>query len=192
MFPIGGAGFRASAGMSININIGGGGAGLSPMGGGGGCCCGGGGDGFFPSSELGAGSPGFGLSPFGPPGLNNFAAQLASNPLPDFSRFLGEQHPGFSPMGNAIPHGIMMEGGGMGGFASLLGGGGGMGDFASLLGGGGSLTSQALMLQAASSDANQAALIGAQTGSLGGLMGAQGTALAGINPLMSGLMSNYM
>ena len=27
---------------------------------------------------------------------------------------------------------------------------------------------------------------------MGGLMGAQGTALAGINPLMSGLMSNYL
>ena len=101
-------------------------------------------------------------------------------------------------MGNEIPYGIMMEGGGgMDAFAALLGGGGGgMGDFSSLLGGGmgggGSLTSQALMMQAAASDANQAALIGAQTGALGGLMGAQGTALAGINPLMSGLAANYM
>ena len=47
------------------------------------------------------------------------------------------------------------------------------------------------MMQAAASDMNQASLIGAQTGAMGGLAGAQGTALAGINPLMSGLMSNY-
>ena len=177
--PIGG--FRGGGGLNININLGGG-APAGPAGGGCGCSCGGGlgGDGFFPSSELGAPSPGFGLSPFGPPGLNNFAAMLASNPLPDFSGYLANSHPWAGGIGgpdDSLPAALLSEGGGM---PSLAG-----------LGGGGSLTDQALMLQAASSDANQAALIGAQTGSLGALTGAQGTALAGINPLMSGLMANY-
>jgi hypothetical protein len=182
MFPIGGPSFQASAGLNININLGGGAGGAMPQGGGGGCSCGGGvGDGYFPSSELGAGGgPGFGLSPFGPPGLNNFASQLAGNPLPDFSQYLGDAHPWANGIGGpdaSLPASLLLEGADGGGLPPL--------------GGGGSLTDQALMLQAASSDANQASLIGAQTGSMGSLMGAQGTALAGINPLMSGLMSNY-
>jgi len=177
--PVGGVGIRGGAGLSININMGGAGASPISAGGGGcGCPCG---DGFFPTSELGqSGSPGFGLSPFGPPGLNNFASQLANSPMPDFTHLLDTPHPwagGIGGPSDALPAALLSEGGGL----PSLGG----------LGGGGSLADQALMLQAASSDANQAALIGAQTGSLGALTGAQGTALAGINPLMSGLMANY-
>jgi len=185
--PIGGSSFQATAGLSINIQRGGGIGGQIPPVGDGGCPCAGIGDGFHPSSELAqGGSPGFGLSPFGPAGLKSFASQLTSSPMPDCTQFLNTEHPWSNGIGgpdNSLP-------------AELLGVGGG--DMPALLDGGGlppigdgSLTSQALMIQAASSDANQAALIGSQTGSLGSLMGAQGTALAGVNPLMSGLMSNY-
>jgi hypothetical protein len=173
--PVGVGGLRAGAGLSININMGGASP-ISPQGGGCGCSCPGG-DGFFPSSELGQGGPGFGLSPFCPSNLNSFANQLAGNPLPDFSGYLDNAHPWAGGIGGPdpnLPASLMYDD--SGGLPPL---------------GDGSLTSQALMLQAASSDASQASLIGAQTGSLGALTGAQGTALAGINPLMSGLMANY-
>lgn len=186
MFPIGGAGFSPSAGLNININIGGGMGGVAPGGLDMGCGCGGGGlgfqDGFSPSSEFMQG-PGFGLSPFGPPGLNNFASQLAGSSMPDFTGYLNASNPGFDSLGlgmDGLPMSLLSEGSG------LLDGGGlpFMGD--------GSLTSQALMMQAASSDLNQASLIGAQTGGIESLMGAQGMALAGgISPLMSGLSGAY-
>ena len=183
--PLGGAGFQGGMNLTININAGGPAGGLSPLGGasplglgGGGCpCC----DGFSPSSELlGGGSPFGGLSPFGGGGMADFAALLGGG-----SNGLGTPHPGFNVQDTAHPwaNGI----GGPGLPLDLLSGGGGLPPL-----GGGSLADQALMMQAAASDMNQASLIGAQTGAMGGLMGAQGTALAGINPLMSGLMSNYM
>ena len=209
MFPIGGMGFRASAGISINLNMGGGAP--SPLGGG--CGCGGGmSDGVFPTSELSQGFGG-GFSPFG--GFDGYAAALgggmggfdgyaaamggglggfdgyaaamsAGSGIPDFSGHLAAGHPwaggGFDDM--STPAALLMGGGGlppMGGF------GGGLGAF-----GGGSLADQAMLMQAAASDANQASLIGAQTGAFGGLAGAQGMQLAGINPLMSGLAANYL
>ena len=177
--PLGGAGFRGGMNLTININAGGA-AGGSPLGpAGGGCCpCG---DGFSPSSELLGGSPFGGFSPFGGGGgMADFAALLGGG-----SNGLGTPHPGFNVQDTAHPwaNGI----GGPGLPLDLLSGGGGLPPL-----GGGSLADQALMMQAAASEMNQASLIGAQTGAMGGLMGAQGTALAGINPLMSGLMSNYM
>jgi hypothetical protein len=181
--PMGG--FQGGMNLTININSGAGG--MSPLGGGagslgGGCCaCGGPSDGFSPSSELSHGNALGGFSAFGGgSNMADFAALLGGG-----SSGLGTPHPGFNFGDTAHPWA-----GGIGGpglpLDLLSGGGGGLPPL-----GGGSLANQALMMQAASSDMNQAALIGAQTGAMGGLAGAQGTALAGINPLMSGLMSNY-
>jgi len=115
--------------------------------------------------------------------MAGFAALLGGGP-----NGLGSAHPGFDFQNEAHPFSTGPDPGIP--YDLLLGGGGG-GAFPAL-GGGGSLADQALMMQAAASDMNQASLINAQTGAMGGLMGAQGTALAGINPLMSGLMSNYL
>ena len=182
MFPIGGAGFRASAGISLNLNIGGPSA-LS----GGGCSCGGGGlsDGFFPTSELSQGF-GAGLSPFG--GFDGYAAAMSvGSGLPDFTGHLNTAHPWAGGIGGpdaSLPAALLMEGGGLPGL------GGGLPSLGAF--GGGSLADQAMLMQAAASDMNQASLIGAQTGAFGGLSGAQGMALAGINPLMNGLAANYL
>lgn len=195
--PIGGAGF--SGGMNITINVGGGaGVGAPPLGLGAGPALGGFpafNDGFSPSSELLGGGGFGGFSPFGA-AANPFASLLggANTAHPGFQVGAGaaDAHPGFGGlpgvlddagaanllMGGGLPPGLS---GFDGGFPPLGG-----------LGGGGSLANQAMMLQAGMSDLNQASLIGAQTGAMGGLAGAQGTALAGINPLMSGLMANYM
>lgn len=181
MFPIGGASFSPAPSINISINPGGA-TGAAPLAGLGGGLLGGVSDGFSPSGELFGGGPGFGLSPFGPAGLNNFASQLAGSSMPDFTGFLDTPNPAFGGFGSdALPISLLTEGSG------LLDGGGlpPLGD--------GSLTSQALMLQAAASDANQASLIGAQTGAFGSLSGAQGMALAGgISPLMSGLAANFL
>lgn len=181
MFPIGGVGF-SNPGISINFNSGGG-AGVAPLAGLGVGNLGGIGDGFSPSSELLGGGPGLGFSPFGNSGLGGLSSLLAGGSMPDFTGYLDVANPGLDSFGgsDALPISILSEGSG------LLDGGGlpPLGD--------GSLTSQALMLQAAASDANQASLIGAQSGAFGSLSGAQGLALAGgINPLMSGLASNFL
>lgn len=205
--PIAGAGFRGSVGFPAGIP----GGGMSPAPSLGAnltssCSCG---DGFSPSSELLSG--GLGNSFVG--GLSPFAG-LGSGALshPGFGSG-GLSHPGFSDLSSlhpwagglpdeSLPASLMGEGDPVAGFASLLGGGAdpaagftsllsGGGAFPSLAGSGGFLATQALMAQAAAGEQNQAALMGAQSGAYGGLVGAQGTALAGLNPLMSGLAANY-